>query len=137
MTIRFKTFTEFNKRLLIVNRSDGGVNLVCRNPPLVVQSCVARPWNTPDMKKTFLVRLYIHEVLIRGGKLPHIKVAPGFEWLGKRCTYNEQEHVIIDAVEAAHKETGEMIMLFKIYPVSRYWGCKNHPFTVTEKEVEL
>lgn len=107
MKTRFKTYGEFKKAITIVNAIGGGIKIICNLKNYVLLETQYKPWNTKDMKTTFLVRLYIKEVLWKCQLSKFIQRTEGYELLGRRVMVGEQVAVIVNKVDVVNSETGE------------------------------
>jgi hypothetical protein len=132
MKVRFKTFSEFGKGLRLVHCDDGGVKLVCYRTNRVVVQSPSKLWSSKDTRKSFLVKLYINEVLWKANPSKLIQRIKGYEILGKRVMYNNMVAVVADSFEAVHKETGEVQ---EILVIVNNWRV--NPFQVLKSRVEL
>lgn len=128
MQSRPKTFTEFQKHVVIVNRPGGGVKIVCKLKDYVILETKLKPWNTPAMRKTFLGNMYIKQILMTVNEMKHIKRIPGYELLGRRKLYHNTPVVICDAVEGVNPETGEMQTMVTICHLTKYPNSTQAPF---------
>lgn len=128
MQARPKTFSEFLKQVIIVNRPGGGVKIVCKLKDYVMLETKLKPWNTPATRKSFLGNIYIREVLMRVNEMKHIQRPSGFDLLGRRRTYRTQPVVICDAVEGVNSETGEMGIMVTICYIHKFHNSTNAPF---------
>jgi len=128
MQSRPKTFTEFQKHVVIVNRPGGGVKIICKLKDYVILETKLKPWNTPAMRKTFLGNMYIRQILMRVNEMKHIQRQPGYELLGRRKQFRSQPVVICDAVEGVNPETGEMQTLATICYIHKYPNSTEAPF---------
>jgi hypothetical protein len=116
MNIRFKTFSEFMNGIKLVNRPAGGIKIVCGiGDRYVLLESKFKPWNTPDTRRIFLVKMYLKEVLEKANPSKKIQRVPGFELLGKRCLYRDAVSIICDAVDMVDPDTGEMTKRLKIF----------------------
>jgi len=114
MLSRPKTFGEFYKGITIVHRENGGVKIICKRGEFVILETRYKPWNSRDTKTTFLINLYIKEVLSKVDLSKKIKRPEGFELLGKRCLHNEQLLIICGWEEMANTETGEIVKMLTL-----------------------
>ncbi len=128
MQARPKTFTEFQKHVVIVNRPGGGVKIVCTLKNFVILETKLKPWNTPAMRKTFLGNMYINQVLMRVNEMRHIQRTPGYELLGRQKLYHNTKVVICNAVEGVNPDTGEMQTLVTICHMTTYHNSTRAPF---------
>lgn len=132
MRSRLKTFDEFLKKARIIYRDDcTGVIITCMNNVLV--RTTIRPWNTKATKHTFLAKIYIEEVLKKRALPDNIMRVPGFELLGKRCTFKDNTVIICSTREIVDTETGEMIT--KATVVSESNQYRTQPFIVNLNEI--
>lgn len=128
MQARPKTFSEFQKQVIIVNRPGGGVKIICKLKDYVILETKLKPWNTPAMRKTFLGNMYIRQILMRVSEMKHIQRPPGYDLLGRRKQFRSQPVVICDAFEGVNPETGEMQTLVTICYIHKYPNSTEAPF---------
>ena len=114
MTSRPKIFSEFMAGITIVHRDNGGIKIICKLKDYVLLESRFKPWNTPDMRKTFLANLYIKEVLLKINISKYIQRPEGFELLGKRVLYRDEVVVICSWKELVDKETGELTKILTL-----------------------
>lgn len=108
MRLRYKTYLEFAQQIKIVNRIFGGRTIVCSLNDAVVLKTPTKPWNSPQTRKSFLVKLYIEQVLQKINVSEKISRMPGYELLGKRFKRNGDTLIIVSSVEVVDTSTGEV-----------------------------
>jgi len=132
MQTRFKTLSEFYKSITLINRPGGGIKILCRRNNHIIVETKTKPWNTPDTRHYFLVKLYIREILFGKNVSKRITRITGYEFLGRRCMYKDDICVIISWVEGVNSQTGEVMYNFTISK-----GEQNHPFDVLSINIQL
>lgn len=132
MQSRLKTFSEFLAKKKIIYRDDcTGIIITCMNNVLI--KTTIRPWNTPATKNTFLAKIYIEQVLKKKSLPDNIMRIPGFELLGKRCTFKNQTIIICSTNEVVDTQTGEVII--KATVVSATNEFRTQPFIINLNEI--
>ena len=115
MKTRLKTYGEFMKAITIVQGVHGGVKLICNKPyQYVLLETHVKPWNSKETRKSFLVRLYIKNIIWKMNVSKFIQRIEGFELLGRRVMHGEQVAVIVNAQEGVNQETGEAVTMLTI-----------------------
>lgn len=129
MKSRYKTYIEFLEQTKVVHRPGGGIKIFCEKNISMILESRFKPWNSPETKHSFLVKLYIREVLWKQELSKKIARIEGFEWLGKRVVYKKHLSVVCDTGEVVDPETGEILLGFRISNDAR-----SHPYLVTQIE---
>jgi hypothetical protein len=133
MKSRPKTFSEFYAGIRIVERTNGGIKLICLRNQSVLLETKIKPWNTPSTRKTFLANLYIKEILFKFSLSKKIKRPDGYELLGTKCLYGEQVVTICGWKEVVNPETGEVV---KQLTLAGRWHTDT-PFKALISQVQL
>lgn len=135
MRTRYKTYGEFLKGITIVHRKDGGVKVICRCKRYVLASMDMLPWNTKKTRTSFLVRLYINEVLRRINVSPKIERIEKFVLLGTRCLIGGDLCIIVNAYQVVDAETGEVDDQLLAFNVGNPF--RTAPFKILKSKVKL
>lgn len=133
MTTRPKTFNEFVKAITIVYNASSGCKITCNLKRYVLVECRVKPWNSVSTRRTFLINMYIREVLLKTNIPKCIRRPAGYELLGKRCLWRDQVVTVCAWVELVNPQTGEVT---KELTLAGRWHTPV-PFKAMENEVQL
>lgn len=133
MRSRYKTFAEFKKQITIARRLFGGRLIVCNLDAAtkVLVKSSGDLWNSKRTKKSFLVKLYIDEVLKKKELSPLIRRISGYEFLGLRMQYKKDTVVVADAWEVVHTGTGEVGMELLVASITNPFRTQPYKIVVT------
>ncbi len=130
MRTRFKTFSEFTKQITIARRLFGGRLIVCKvNKTVLIKG--PDLWNSERTKKSFLVKLYIDEVLKKKEISPKIRRISNYELLGLRMQYKRDTVVVADAWEVVDAATGEVGMQLLVASITNPFRTQPYKIVVT------
>ena len=132
MKSRYKTYKEFIESITLVHDQQTGYKIICNLKSYVVVQSKVKPWNTPETRKSFLVKLYITQVLQKHTMSKRFPRIEGYELLGRRCMYNDYICIVCDSVELVHRETGEVKNQLTLFGDNR-----SNPFKVLINQVQL
>lgn len=131
MRTRYKTFAEFKKQITIARRLLGGRLIVCKRGKTVLIKSRADLWNSERTKKSYLVKLYIDEVLKKKEISPLIRRISGYEFLGLRMQYKKDTVVVADAWEVVDTATGEVCMQLLVSNLTNKFITQPYKIVVT------
>lgn len=134
MKARFKTFREFLNDI-VMSHTEKGFKIICKK--YLVTEGKIKPWNTPKTRTTFLAKLYIKEVLLKHDMKKGIARIEGYELLGKRCMYNDNLCVVVDAADLVDTSTGEMTKQLTIVNSGTAHWLRSQPFKVLINQVQI
>lgn len=137
MKTRLKTYKEFLAGIIMVNTTDKGVKFVCKKKNYVMLHAQVKPWNTVATKKSFLVRLYIKEIVQKINPSKKIARIKDFELLGGRCAYNGRTMIVCDKYEGVDPETGNMDTVLVVVHLSRTAFDRSDPFLLLQSQIDL
>lgn len=131
MKTRYKLYSEFLASIHIANIARRTL-IYCKYGNKIIFDSPFKAWNTSDMKRIFLIKLYIAEILYKKNLSKSIERMEGYELLGRRCMYADHVAIIVNKEEVVNKETGEVLCQLLISNDNR-----THPFRVLSNEVQL
>lgn len=133
MTARPKTFDEFIRAVTITYNAAHGCKIICNLKKYVVAECKTKPWNTVATRRTFLINLYIREVLLKSNLSKLMQRPAGYELLGRRCMYGNDIVTVCSWEELVNTDTGEVT---KRLTLAGRWGTPV-PFKAMINEVQI